>query len=44
MTATKARPAALALLLGLLTLMIAGPAQAELKLAILKVRGMVCSG
>ncbi len=44
MTATKARPAVLVLVLGLLTVIIAVPAHAEFKLAILKVRGMVCSG
>jgi len=43
MTATNARPGALAVVLGLLTVIIAVPAHAELKVAILKVRGMVCS-
>jgi hypothetical protein len=37
------RPAALAALLGLLALAIPQLAQAELQLAILKVKGMVCS-
>lgn len=39
----KVRPAALAALLGLLTLALPQFAQAELKLAILKIKGMVCS-
>ena len=39
----KARRVALAALLGVLTLCIPQLAHAELKLAILKVKGMVCS-
>lgn len=37
------RPAALAAVMGFLTLAVPQVAQAELKLALLKVRGMVCS-
>ncbi len=39
----KIRAAALAALLGLFALAIPEVAQAELKLAVLKVKGMVCS-
>ncbi len=39
----KVRPAALAALLALLALGVPELARAELKLAILKVKGMVCS-
>ena len=39
----RAHPAALVLLLGLLVLVISEPAYAESRLAILKVKGMICN-
>ena len=39
----RVRPAALVQLLGLLALVISEPAYAESKLAILKVKGMICN-